>query len=116
MRNWFSRRNIAFVSFLVLCALLSQTALALLSIDISQPFASVICALFTSFKYIIPALGVMIFIVAGALWIYSQDDAAKRNTARVWIIHIIIGAIIAVVAWSIAANIVPTGWVLYTCP
>jgi cytochrome bd-type quinol oxidase subunit 1 len=114
MRIVRSARNAVLMS-LILCVLLPQTALALLSIDISQPFASVICALYISFKYAVPALGVMIFVVAGALWVYSQDDAGKRNAAKVWITHVIIGAIIAVVAWVVAASIVPTGWVLYTC-
>jgi len=105
MRNWFSRRSVVFLSFLAACAILSQTALALTGIDLAQPFHTVICALYTSFKYTVPALGVMIFIIAGALWIYSQDDAAKRNTARVWITHVIIGAIIATLALALAAQI-----------
>jgi uncharacterized membrane protein len=114
MRIVRSARNAVLMS-LILCVLLPQAALALTGDEIASPFSTVICALYAAFGYAIPALGVMIFVVAGALWVYSQDDAGKRNAAKVWITHVIIGAIIAVVAWVVAASIVPTGWVLYTC-
>lgn len=83
----------------------SPTVLALSSADILPPFTTVICALYTSYKYVIPALAVLIFAIAGALWLYSQEDAGKRNAAKTWILHIIIGAIIATLAWTIANEI-----------
>ena len=102
------------ISFLTL---LPSTTTALVFGDLARPVGSVLCALYVAFVAIIPPLAILIFAVAGAIWIYSQDDAGKRNAAKVWIVHVIIGAIIAALAWTLATQIgTPTvgpGW--FTC-
>jgi len=55
-------------------------------------------------------------VVAGVLWVYSQDDAAKRNQAKTWVLHALIGAIIATVAYFLAIAISPSGFAYLKCP
>ncbi len=82
--------SITFMLFLSL-TVSAQSAMAR---TIGIPFAFVLCEIFVALRRIVPAIGVLIIALAGALWLYSQDDAAKRNVAKTWIIHAIIGLII----------------------
>ncbi|MFH1835010.1 MAG: hypothetical protein ABH851_02350 [Methanobacteriota archaeon] len=76
---------------------------------IGNVFVDILCEMWCAFKVIVPAIAVLVIALAGALWLYSQDDAAKRNTAKTWIIHAIIGLIIAGLAYTISWALFPPG-------
>ena len=86
--------------------LASQYAVAVISdVDLAAPFKIVLCALITAFWNVIVPLGVLIIAIAGAMWIYSQDDAGKRNSAKTWVLHALVGLIIATIAWALAEGV-----------
>ncbi|MFH1835008.1 MAG: hypothetical protein ABH851_02340 [Methanobacteriota archaeon] len=85
------------------------------SLELMSPFHDAICAFICVFVKAIPALAVTMIVVAGVLWVYSQDDAAKRNQAKTWVLHALIGAIIATVAYFLAIAISPGG-IVFPCP
>jgi cation transport ATPase len=75
----------------------SQYAAALTEDELAEAFRPVLCAFIETFWQVILPLSVLIIAIAGAMWIYSQDDAGKRNSAKTWVLHALVGLIIATI-------------------
>lgn len=94
------------VSLVALLILLSPTASAgALADALTTTFTEVICSIAESIFALATAIAALVIIAAAGLWVYSKDDAGKRNAAKVWIMHAIIGLIIILVAKSIVTSI-----------
>jgi hypothetical protein len=72
---------------------------------ISDPIKTIACTFAAALIYIAAALAALVFVLAGANWIYSQDDAGKRKAARDTMVHCIIGLIIIVLANTVVKSL-----------
>ena len=101
-----------------LLTILTQTATAVnLSTTISNPFNNVLCAVWQAIQTLGAPLAAVVIIAAAAIWVYSRDDAGKRNAAKTWIVHAIIGIIVILIAISIITSIAVDGTSLaINCP
>jgi hypothetical protein len=94
---------------LISIILLTGLSSASLNTDISSPFNEVLCAIFLAIRYLSLPLAALIIIAAAAIWVESRDDAGKRNAAKVWIIHAIIGLIILLIAVNVITSVKVSG-------
>lgn len=93
-------------SLALLLVILSPTASAGdLADALTTTFTEVICSVAESIFALATAIAALVIIAAAGLWVYSKDDAGKRNAAKVWIMHAIIGLIIILVARSVVTSI-----------
>ena len=57
---------------------------------------------------IITIIAVIIFILAGGMWMTSGGDSDKIKTARTWIIYAVVGLLIAFGGWALIKLVTTT--------
>jgi len=85
------------VTAIILTGTLNASAQLVFEDFAGAPLA-IICALYDAFVLIASALGGLIIVVSGVIWISAHDDPGKRKTAKSAIIHALVGLIIVSVA------------------
>jgi len=110
------------ICFLILASAASQVQAWSIRdsvINIASPIVFIICELYLIFFQVAGGLGVLIFTIAGIMWVYSRDDPATRKKARATMIAVIIGLLIILITNQVlsAIDIIghvgtcdPVGW------
>jgi len=88
-----------------LLAVLSSSVSASWGTDLADDIIDLICELYWAFIYVAGALAALIFVASGVAWIVSQDDPARRNKARDWMIHAVMGLILVGATYVIVSNV-----------
>jgi len=83
---------------LVVLITLSGVSTAFTSSDISLPVVKIACGLYTGFKLVAGALGVLILVYSGVEWLTKTDEPAARKAAKENVKLVIIGMLIIILA------------------
>ncbi|GEM_PF-933860 len=97
---------------LLLLSSLRSSAWSTITEDMVRPARWFICAGFRVIEGIIGPIAVFIVIVAGAMWVKSDDDSRERLMAKSMIMNVIIGISIFLVAAAIIfiiTSAIPSG-------
>jgi len=95
----------------VLCALLILSFIASVSAQqlwaaIGFPVVSILCALYTALIRIGGALALLVFVLAGAEYIYARAEPAKRKQAVTIMIHCVLALLIIGIAKGVVENVI----------
>ncbi|MFH1835009.1 MAG: TrbC/VirB2 family protein [Methanobacteriota archaeon] len=93
------------LSFTIIFLALGHPVSASLQDTIGDTFWGILCAIAGAIYEISALLAILVILAAAALWVYSKDDASKRNEAKTWIIHALIGLVIIVIAGNLIVGI-----------
>jgi len=100
---------------IIFLALVHPVSAKALSLTIQSTFTGIVCAVAGAMYELSTALAVLVILAAAALWIYSKDDASKRNQAKTWIIHALIGLVVIVITGNLIAGVSVGGSSLIGC-
>lgn len=101
-------RNLAFivVGMLVLSNLVAaQGAL----VTAQSKICLVLQSVYELLLYLASGIGALMIVVMGITWITSADNAKARTSAKVAVVHVLIGLIIVSLALVLVAMVLPQG-------
>lgn len=84
---------------------LTQSAGAISGWDFAEVPIDLMCLLYNAFILIAAALGGLVIVISGVIWITAHDDPGKRKSAKTAIIHALIGLILVSIAAAIISGV-----------